>query len=81
MEDLTGIRNTAKSKKEAGRNLHSWAHYQLQQFIAYKAKIADIEVENVKFNLYSNKLFSLTQEDHVLIFSKHALFFYLFIKV
>lgn len=48
MEDLTGIRNTAKSKKEAGRNLHSWAHYQLQQFIDYKAKMAGIEVEYVK---------------------------------
>lgn len=47
MEDLTGIRKSAKSKKEAGRNLHSWAHYQLQQFIEYKAKIAGIEVQYV----------------------------------
>jgi putative transposase len=47
MEDLTGIRNTAKSKKEAGRTLHSWAHYQLQQFIEYKAKMVGIEVEYV----------------------------------
>lgn len=47
MEDLTGIRYKAKSKKEAGRNLHSWAHYQLQQFIEYKAKMAGIQVEYV----------------------------------
>ncbi|AQQ53998.1 RNA-guided endonuclease InsQ/TnpB family protein [Planococcus lenghuensis] len=48
MEDLTGIRHSAKSKKEAGRNLHSWAHYQLQEFIAYKAAMAGIQVEYVK---------------------------------
>ncbi|MCM3790557.1 RNA-guided endonuclease TnpB family protein [Domibacillus indicus] len=47
MEDLTGIRRKAKSKKDAGRNLHSWAHYQLQQFIEYKAKMAGIQVEYV----------------------------------
>lgn len=47
MEDLTGIRKKAKSKKEAGRNLHSWAHYQLQQFIEYKAEISGIEIEYV----------------------------------
>ncbi|WLR51224.1 transposase [Bacillus tianshenii] len=47
MEDLTGIRHRAKSKKEAGRNLHSWTHYQLQQFIEYKAKMAGVEVQYV----------------------------------
>ncbi|MCM3789359.1 RNA-guided endonuclease TnpB family protein [Domibacillus indicus] len=47
MEDLTGIRYKAKSKKEAGRNLHSWSHYQLQTFIEYKAKMAGIQVEYV----------------------------------
>src|SRR5699024_2831400 len=31
MEDLTGIRKTARSRKEAGRSLHRWSHYQLQQ--------------------------------------------------
>ena len=38
MEDLTDIRNRAKSKKEAGRNLHSWAFYQLKEMIRYKAE-------------------------------------------
>ncbi|KXH81694.1 RNA-guided endonuclease TnpB family protein [Sporosarcina sp. HYO08] len=47
MEDLTGIRHSRKSKKEAGRNLHSWSHYQLQQFIEYKAKIAGLLVQYV----------------------------------
>ncbi len=47
MEDLTGIRHARKSTKEAGRNLHRWSHYQLQQFIAYKAQMAGIMVEYV----------------------------------
>lgn len=47
MEDLTGIRHARKSRKEAGRNLHSWSHYQFQAFIEYKAKMAGITVEYV----------------------------------
>jgi len=38
MEVLTGIR-MAKSKNEAGRNLHHWSFYQLQNFIKYKAEM------------------------------------------
>ncbi|PJW13965.1 transposase [Geobacillus sp. Manikaran-105] len=53
MEDLTDIRNRAKSKKEAGRNLHSWAFYQLQQMIKYKAEMAGIRFELVKPNYTS----------------------------
>ncbi|AMA71814.1 MULTISPECIES: RNA-guided endonuclease TnpB family protein [Aneurinibacillus] len=48
MEDLTDIRNRAKSKKEAGRNLHSWAFYQLQKMIKYKAEMVGIRFELVK---------------------------------
>jgi len=48
MEDLTDIRNRAKSKKEAGRNLHSWAYYQLKEMIKYKAEMAGIRFELVK---------------------------------
>ncbi len=47
MEDLTGIR-MAKSKKEAGRNLHHWSFYQLQKFIEYKADMKGIKVDYVK---------------------------------
>lgn len=46
MEDLTGIR-MAKSKKEAGRNLHNWSFHQLQTFITYKAEMIGIKVEFV----------------------------------
>ncbi|KAF0996445.1 hypothetical protein BJQ97_03135 [Geobacillus sp. TFV-3] len=45
MEDLAGIRKRAKSAKEAGRSLHSWAFHQLQTMIAYKAEMAGIRVE------------------------------------
>lgn len=44
MEDLTNIRKTAYSSKRADRNLNSWAFYELQNFIDYKAKLAGIEV-------------------------------------
>ena len=47
MEDLTGIQHSRKSRKEAGRNLHSWSHYQLQGFIEYKANMAGLTVEYV----------------------------------
>lgn len=47
MEDLTDIRNRIKSKKEAGRSLHSWAFYQLKEFIQYKAEMAGIRFEEV----------------------------------
>lgn len=53
MEDLTDIRNRAKSKKEAGRNLHSWAFYQLKELIKYKAEMAGIRFELVKPNYTS----------------------------
>lgn len=47
MEDLTGIRYSAKAPKEAGRNLHRWSHRQLQGFIQYKAEMKGIKVEYV----------------------------------
>ena len=47
MENLKNIRNTAQSINEADRNLDSWAFYQLQQFIEYKAKMTGIKVEYI----------------------------------
>lgn len=51
MEDLTGIRWTKRQRrsqcKDKGRSLHSWAFYQLQRFIEYKAILAGIIVEYV----------------------------------
>lgn len=47
MENLTNIRHRAKSRKERGRSLHSWAHYQLKEMICYKAELAGIAFELV----------------------------------
>jgi transposase len=47
MEDLTEIRNRARSRSEPGRSLHSWAFYQLKEMIRYKAEMAGIQVERV----------------------------------
>jgi IS605 OrfB family transposase len=49
MEDLTGVRNLAKSQKEAGRNLRLWAF--LERDILLQAEMAGIRFElvNPKF--------------------------------
>ena len=42
MEDLTGIRQRTKSRKAQRYSQHSWAFYQLRQFVAYKAQDAGV---------------------------------------
>ena len=39
-ECLKGIRDKCKFRKGQRRRLHSWAFYQLQQFVEYKAHVA-----------------------------------------
>jgi IS605 OrfB family transposase len=55
MEDLTGARwvkaQRREQRRDPGRSLHYWSFYQLQQFIAYKAALAEIEVEYVNSDL------------------------------
>jgi putative transposase len=50
-EDLTGIRQTSKQRKQtksdAGNNRDSWAFYQLEQFTRYKAIRAGVPVQSV----------------------------------
>jgi IS605 OrfB family transposase len=51
LEDLSNIRQTSKQKKkckrDAGQNRDSWAYYQLEQFIQYKAVLAGIPVQKI----------------------------------
>ena len=44
LEDLTGIRGNKKQAKSFKPHLHSWAYYQLQQFVEYKAQLAGVAV-------------------------------------
>ncbi len=44
LEDLTGIRERAKTKHTFKKYLHSWSYYQLAQLISYKAKLLGIPV-------------------------------------
>lgn len=44
LEDLTGIRARTTSRKAQRYHQHSWAFYQLRQFLGYKAERAGIPV-------------------------------------
>jgi putative transposase len=44
-EDLTGIRGRVKAKgAKQRREGHSWAFYQLRQYVSYKANLAGVEI-------------------------------------
>lgn len=44
LEDLTGIRERTRARKDQRYKQHSWSFYQLRQFIAYKAQDAGVPV-------------------------------------
>ena len=44
VENLKGIRQTAKSSRSFCWFLHSWAFYQLRQFLEYKTLLEGLEV-------------------------------------
>lgn len=44
LEDLSGIRDRVTVKKAQRSDLHSWAFFQLRQFVGYKAAIAGVPV-------------------------------------
>lgn len=47
LEQLTNIRQTARTSRKNEKNLHTWSFYRLAQFIEYKATLAGIKVEYV----------------------------------
>ncbi|MDX8367165.1 transposase [Cytobacillus sp. IB215665] len=47
IEQLTNIRQTARTSRKNEKNLHTWSFYRLAQFIEYKANLAGIKVEYV----------------------------------
>ncbi|EJQ65181.1 RNA-guided endonuclease InsQ/TnpB family protein [Bacillus mycoides] len=47
LEQLTNIRQTARTSRKNEKNLHTWSFYRLSQFISYKAMLAGIQVEYV----------------------------------
>jgi IS605 OrfB family transposase len=44
LEELSGIRQTARTSRKNAKNLHNWSFYRLAQFIEYKASLAGISV-------------------------------------
>ena len=47
LEELKGIRDRARLRKPQRVNLHSWAFYQLGEFIKYKARLAGVQVVEI----------------------------------
>lgn len=47
LEQLTNIRQTARTSRKNEKNLHNWSFYRLSQFIEYKANLVGIKVEFV----------------------------------
>lgn len=47
MEQLAGIRATARTSRKNEKNLHTWSFYRLGHYIEYKAALAGIRVEYV----------------------------------
>ena len=54
-ENLRGIRNTARTSRKNGKNLHQWSFYRTSQFIEQKARLEGIRVEYVdpKYTSYN----------------------------
>ncbi len=58
LEDLSGIRGTARTTRTFRYSLHSWSFYQLRKMIEYKAGLLGVEVEYVN-PAYTSKTCSM----------------------
>ena len=47
MEDLSGIRERTRARREQRHQHHNWSFYQLRQFVTYKAAMAGVAVQFV----------------------------------
>ncbi len=47
LEDLQGIRERVRLRKQQRDDLHSWSFFQLKRFIEYKGKLAGVPVQTV----------------------------------
>ena len=47
LEQLSGIRQTARTSRKNEKNLHAWSFYRLAQYIEYKAGLSGIKVAYV----------------------------------
>ncbi|WP_332258488.1 RNA-guided endonuclease InsQ/TnpB family protein [Methanohalobium evestigatum] len=47
LENIKGIRKTAKQRKSFKYSLHSWSFYQLQFMLEYKARLLGVKIEFV----------------------------------
>ena len=47
LEDLQGIRERVRLRKQQRDDLHSWSFYQLKSFIEYKGRLAGVPVQTV----------------------------------
>jgi putative transposase len=55
LEDLSGLHRNAKQRKKDRREFHSWAYYQLEQFLIYKGLEKGISVVHVDARYTSQK--------------------------
>lgn len=47
LEQLSGIRQTARTSRKNAKNLHTWSFFRLAKYIEYKSAIAGIKLEYV----------------------------------
>ncbi len=64
LEQLSGIRQTARTSRKNEKNLHTWSFYRLAQFIEYKAILEGIKVEFVNPKYTSQTCPSCGERNH-----------------